>query len=152
LGCSNEFGDTRIVHDVKANFLECPALSLFLTQDVIMWLVLKAYRFQQLADVFAQELHPILLVGIASQTHPDEMNVIGHQAISRAIQSFTGGGVKHDLAETCVESFVEPSRLAHGHGHGPVDDCIRLIILAGQTGEMESAMSARAEQALMAVI
>jgi hypothetical protein len=58
------------------------------------------------------------------------MKMIGHEAVSRAEQAFARGGVKHQLAETGVESVVEPAGGAIHQWQGPMNNRVTVIPLA----------------------
>ena len=77
-------GADRICQDVETDFGEGVPFPFFLAQDVVVSLMLKAVRMQRHAEMFAQEFHAVPMVGIAVQSHPEQMNVVGHQAIGRA--------------------------------------------------------------------
>ena len=59
------------------------------------------------------------MIGIAAEAHPDEMNVIGQQAIDGADESFARGSVKHQFAEGGVEFVREPAGGSIEDGKGP---------------------------------
>lgn len=130
----HQFLDTGVINDVKAYLAKGVTFALFLAQNVIVWLVLKAMRLEQFADMLAQKLHAVSLISLAPQPHPDQMNVIRHQAIGRAEQTFAHRSVQHYFPKAGVEKFVEPTLAARGKGQGPVNDCVTLVILAGRRG------------------
>jgi hypothetical protein len=111
-------------------------------------LMLKAMRAQRRAKMLAQEFHAVALVGIAAQPHPEQMNMVGHQAIGRAEQSFAGGGVKHRFPESRVEKFIQPAGSSQGHGHCPVNDGVALIRFAGQSREINAPVRSPAGKAI----
>ena len=80
----DQFGNARVVNDVKTHSTERLLPPLFLAQDMVVGLVLKAMRTEQFPDMLAQKLHAVPLIGIAPQPHPDQVNVIGHQTVGRA--------------------------------------------------------------------
>lgn len=57
----------------------------------------------------SEECHAIDLVGIQTEAHPDEVNVIGHEAVDRAGKSFARGCVKQEFAEGLVKGGSEPA-------------------------------------------
>src|ERR1043165_3779301 len=75
---------SRIVDDVEADFGESIAFALFFSQDVIVSLMLKLMWKQNWREIFPQKFDSIFLIGVASHSHPNEMNVIWHQAVGRA--------------------------------------------------------------------
>ena len=70
------------------------------------------------------------------------MNVIGHQAIGRAEESLACRGVEHDFAKVGVERIGQPTRAAHGDGHGPVNHCVSLVVFAWETLQIETPICA----------
>ena len=80
----DQFGNARVVNDVETHFTERLLSPLFLAQDMVVGLVLKAMRTEQFPDMLAQKLHAMPLIATAPQPHPDQMNVIGHQTVGRA--------------------------------------------------------------------
>src|SRR6266568_1476197 len=88
LRMDNQFCYARVVNDVETHFAKSLPLAFLLSQNVVVWLVLKAMRSEQFPNMLAQELHGVPLVGIKPQPHPDQMNVVGHQTVSGAEQSF----------------------------------------------------------------
>jgi len=88
-------GPDGIHEHVTAGLGEGIALSLFVFEDVIVRLVLKAGVAERGFQVTAEEGEAVFLVGVVAKSHPDEMNVIGHEDVSRAKQSFSGAGVEH---------------------------------------------------------
>jgi hypothetical protein len=99
-------------------------------------------REQHRREVFAEEFHPILLVGFPPHAHPDQMNVVWHQAIGRAKEPFARRSVEHDFAEVSVECVVQSSSAAHGDGHGPMDDGVGLVIFSRQALQIETPICA----------
>jgi hypothetical protein len=105
-------------------------LTFFWRQDVVVSLVLESRRLERQPQLRAQELDAVSLVAVEAQAHPDQVKVIGHEAISWAKQPFARGRVEHHLAKDGVESRTEPTRLAMRQGHRPENDGIGLIELA----------------------
>jgi hypothetical protein len=101
---------------------------LFGSEDVIVRLMLKASISEFWFQVTAQEGNPVSLVGVAAKSHPNEMNVIGHQDVNGTKQSFSRAGVEQQLAETRMESVVKPAGAPACNGHSPQDDGIALTI------------------------
>jgi hypothetical protein len=76
------------------------------------------------------------LVGVTVQPKPKEVKVIGHEAISRAEKSFTGGGVKHDFPEPGMKRFIKPTSGTLSNGHRPMNDGVALVKFGGQSWEV----------------
>ena len=140
-----------VVDDVEAHLCERVAFALFGSQDVIVRLVLEAMRAQLWPEVLTQEFDAIPLIVVAPQSHPNQMNMIRHQAIGRTEDSLAHPGMEHDFAKMGMECIVQPSSAAHGHRHRPMNDRIGLIILAGKTLEVEASIRARATELICSI-
>ena len=136
----DQSGHPRVIHDVKTDLGKRPPLPVFLAQHLVVRLVLKAMRTQRRAEMFAQKLHAVELVTVKTQSHPDQMNVVGHQAIGRAKKPFARGGVQHDFTKFCVKRFVQPAGAALGNWQRPVNDGVGLIKFSRQSGKIKAAV------------
>jgi hypothetical protein len=76
---------------------------------VIVSLMLKPDWMEERTKLCAEEFDSVSLVSVSMQPHPDEMEVIGHQAIRWAKQPFPRGSVEHHFAKSSVKSFIEPA-------------------------------------------
>jgi len=94
-------------------------------------------------DVWLEKLDRIALVGLPSQTHPDQVNVVWHKAVSRAKESFPSRRVEHHLAKRGVEALIEPASLPVGDGHSPENDGVGLIEFPAQTREIMGKIGTR---------
>ena len=112
-------------------------------QHVIVRLVLEFRRLQKRAELGAEKLNRIALVGLPSQTHPDQVNVVWHKAVSRAEESFPTRRVEHHLAKRGVEALIEPASLPVGDGHSPENDGVGLIEFPAQTREIMGKIGTR---------
>ena len=101
-----------------------------------MRLVLELRRLQERAELGTKKLDRVALVGLAFQTHPDQVNVVGHQAVRRANKTFPGCRVQHHFAKGGMEALIEPALLAVGYRHGPENDGVGLVEFAAQTREI----------------
>ncbi len=138
----------RIEKDiVRTGETERPPLPFRRCQDMVVRLMLKLDGFEERTDLGAKKLDAVALVGVTAQPHPDKMNVVRHQAVSRTYQSFTRRRVKHHLAKRGVETVRKPALLTMGNRHGPEDDGVGLIELAFQpwqiVGEIRTVFSSR---------
>lgn len=127
----------RVRQNIEADPGKGILFALFLAQHVVVRLMLEAMRAQRRAKMFAQKFHAVALDCIAAQAHPEQMNVVGHQAISRAKQTFARGCVEQHLPEVRVEIFVEPARATQRQGHRPMNDGATLLILAREAGKIK---------------
>jgi len=102
-GLVHQTSSDRIVQNVKTDFRKGVALPLFLAQNVIIGLRLEPMGNQLRFQVCAQKGHSISLIAVAPQPQPEQMHVIGHQAIGRTDQALAGGHMKQQLAKPAVE-------------------------------------------------
>ena len=61
---------------------------------MIVRLMLEFLRRELRLKMRAQESHAVALIGIRPQPHPDQMQMIRHQAIRRAEKPFPDGSVQ----------------------------------------------------------
>ena len=103
-------------------------------QDMIVRLMLPlATAAQRWFKMRAQEFHRVELVAFPAQTHPDEMQMVRHEAISRTEKLFSCGGVKHKFAKNGMESGREPSACAFFQSICPEDDRVALVMMPFQS-------------------
>ena len=88
----------------------------------------------------SQKGHSVALVRILAQPHPDQMNMIRHQAIARAEQPLTSGDVQHQFAKRCVKTIVQPAAFSIRNRQRPMDNCITLIKLSRKAWKIEFAV------------
>lgn len=144
--------DQPALQRIKQNIIrtgetERPPLTFRTCQDMVVRLMLKLGGFEKWTDLGAKKLDAVALVGITTQPHPDKMNVVRHQAVSRTYQSFTRRRVKHHLPKRGVETVGQPALPAMGNRHGPENDGVGLIELTFQprqiVGEIRTGFSPR---------
>ena len=85
----------------------------------------------------AQECHAIELIRIKTQPHPDQMQMIRHEAISWTEKPFAGGGVQKQFAKRGVKWFGEPALPAVRDGKRPMYHRVALIIFAWKTRQIK---------------
>jgi hypothetical protein len=88
--------------------------------------------------VGSEERHRGELVAFAGKAHPDEVNVVWHEAIDRAEEGFASHGVEEEFAELLVKRFVEPAGSAMENCEGPEDNGVANIMLAREAGEVSA--------------
>jgi hypothetical protein len=103
---------------------------------MVVSLMLKFRRLEERTDLGTEKLYAVALVGVTAQPHPDKMNMVRHQTVSRANQSFTRRRVKHHLAKRGVKTIGKPALLTMGNRHGPENDCVSLVELAFQSRQI----------------
>jgi hypothetical protein len=125
-----EAGAHRVGQRIKAESGEGVPLSLFLAQDVIVGLMLPfATTAERRLEVRAEELHGVELVRLAPDSHPDEMQMIGHEAVGGAEKVFARGGVVHEFAERGVKSGRQPAAGAFLQRVSPENDGVALVTM-----------------------
>jgi len=107
-----------------------------------MGLVLEMMWLQFRPEVFAEEFDSVSLISFTPHSHPDQVNVIRHQAISGTEDSLASGGVEHDFAKMGVKSFVQQSNAEHGDGHGPMNHGVALVVFARETLQVKAPIRA----------
>lgn len=122
---------------VKAKADKRIAIAFFLPQNVVVWLVLPfASAAQSRFKMRSQKLHGVELIALTTRAHPDQMQVIGHQAISRADQVFTCGGVEHEFAEFSMNNRCQPSSRALLQSVRPKHNRVALVSMPLQSREL----------------
>src|SRR5439155_16959483 len=104
---------TRIVENVKTGLCKRAPHAVLLSQHTVVRLLLqlelttvrRAER-QFRSEMFSKKLHGIALITAHLQSHPDEMNVIRHENISRTMQALASGGMQKQFAELQMEGVV----------------------------------------------
>src|SRR5437899_13111135 len=80
-GVLDELGFQRIEqHIVCAGYRECAATALLWSHYMIVSLMLELCWTEMATKFRAEEFHPVPLIGLCTQAHPDEMDMIRHQA------------------------------------------------------------------------
>lgn len=121
--------------DIMAERHQRSLLPFFFAKHVVEGLPLPRGGPQQRRGVSPEEGDRPPLIGIVACSEQHEMDVIRHQAISRAIQMIPDRRVQEDLAKRCVECRAEPARAASGNGHHPVDKrqpAVRVFVEPGK--------------------
>ena len=119
-----------VLQHIERDLGKRAAFPVLLAQHVVASLVLKLVRPDQAPKVRAEEHHPVELIAVAPHAHPDEMNVVGHEAITRTKQIFAGRRVKQQLAKLLVERFVQPPSSPILQRLRPMHDRVALVEFA----------------------
>ena len=99
----------------------------------------REFRFQ----MRAQEGHAVELVGIKPQPHPDQMQMIRHEAIGRTEKPFAGGSMQEQFAKHGVKRLGEPALPAVRDGERPLHHRVALIIFTGKTRQIKRPVEVR---------
>ena len=83
--------------------------TLLLFEHMVVRLMLEFLWRKFGFETRSQEGHAVTLVGIQTQPRPNQMQVIGHEAIGRAEQALARGGVQHQFAKRGVKPYVQPA-------------------------------------------
>lgn len=106
----HQFGAHWIRQRVKAKAGKSIASAFFLAQNVIMWLMLPfAATAQRWFEVCAQKLYGVELVTFPAHSHPNEMQMVRHQAVGRTKEPFPHGCVQHQFAKPGVKCQRQPT-------------------------------------------
>ena len=127
-----QFRANRICQHIETNSCECTVFTLVLTQNVVVGLVLEFVRLEHGAQLAAEKSHCIELVAFASHSHPDKVQVVGHEAIGWTPNLFTKSRVQHELSKTQMKQLVQPTRGAMLHRQRPHDNRVTLVMMAKQ--------------------
>jgi len=128
----HQFCPARICQHIETNSRKCAAFTLILTQNVVVGLVLEFIRLEHGCQLSAKKSHRIKLVAFASHSHPDEVQMVRHQTVSRAPNLFANSRVQHKLSKTGMEQLIQPTRGAMLHCQRPHDNCLTLIMMTKQ--------------------
>jgi hypothetical protein len=148
--CATKLPLGRMLHQLSANWIrqnimtntsESVAPPILVLQHVIVRLMLKLHRSKLRLKIRAQKSHAVALIAVSPKPHPDEVNMIRHQAIGGAEHSLARNGVQHQFSKCLVKRFVQPALASSRHRQRPVNDCISLIILSRQAREMKPPFS-----------
>ena len=91
--CSAERPLIRMFHEsglkrVLENVMTCAGkrvvVSFLLFEHMVMGLMLEYLRREFWLEIRSQESHAVELIGIQTQSHPDQMQMIRHEAVGRA--------------------------------------------------------------------
>lgn len=131
-----QFRAHRIGQRVKAETRKRISLPILLAQDVIVGLMLPLTTVAQgWLKVGAEKLHGVELIALPAHAHPDEMKMVGHQAVGGAVKSFAGGGMKHQFTKPRVQDWGQPSACAFLQRIRPKHHGVTLILMSFQSRE-----------------
>ena len=128
----HQFCPARICQHIETNSRKCAAFTLILTQDVVVGLVLELVRLEQGRQLSAKKPHCVELVTFTSHSHPDEVQVVGHQTISWTPYFFANSRVQQEFSKMRMKRFVQPAGSAKLHSQRPHDNRITLVTMAKQ--------------------
>lgn len=118
---------------VSAGDAEGAAVTFPGPQDVIVGLMLETGLAEAWPQLGAKEFDPIALVRVVTEAHPNEMQVIWHQAIGWAKQTLTRGRMKHQFPKSGMKPGVEPTSSAMRNRHGPENNRVCLVKLTAES-------------------
>jgi hypothetical protein len=123
----------RICRDIKTDFRQSVPLPLFFPQHFILRLGLKLCGRQLRLHVSAEKSHAINLIGVVPQTQPDQMQVVGHQAVNRAKQFLARSRVQQQFAKPLMKVRGQPTFRPVENRQGPEHSGVGLIMFARQS-------------------
>lgn len=133
---ANQLIAYRIGQRVKAETRKRVSFPFLLAQDVIVWLMLPLTTVaQSWLKVGAEKLHGVELIALLAYAHPDEMKMVGHQAVGWAEKSFSGGGMEHQFTKLGVQGWCQPSTCARLQRIRPKHHGMTLILMSFQSRE-----------------
>lgn len=91
---------------------------------------------QLCGQVFPEESHGVALIRIDTQSHPNKVQMIRHENIGRAKQTFTRGGMQQQFAESKMKEFIEPAGCTMFKSDCPVNYGKPLVKLRIEPREM----------------
>src|SRR5438045_1148184 len=101
---------------------------LFFLEHMVVRLMLEFLLRKPGFEVRSQESHAIELIRIQAEAHPNQVQMIGHEAIRRTEQALASGGVKHHFTERGVKSLVQPALSPVRDRKRPVNHGIALVV------------------------
>ncbi len=128
-----EAGASRIFQHIKANPGKSAALAFVFMQDVIVGLMLEFVRLKRRRKLAAQKPHRVELVAFAPHTHPNQVQVIGQEAIGRTPDFFPHRHVQHKFPKVKMERIFQPTGRAMFQRERPQDDGMTLVMMARQS-------------------
>jgi hypothetical protein len=126
----------RILNDVIAVRCETPLLAFATPQYMIMGLWLISVRSEQGFGVPPKEGHTVSLITVHAQVHPDQVHVIGHQAVTRAKKVFAHARMQEQFAKLEVEVIVKPPLAMLCDRQRPMNNGIALVKFRAQTRQV----------------
>jgi hypothetical protein len=94
----------RIGQDTRARLTKGVSLTLLRPKHAVVWLMLPLTLVAQSGlEMNTQELHCVQLVTLLAQSHPNQVEVIRHEAVGGTKQMGTRSGMKHQFAEAGVK-------------------------------------------------
>ena len=96
----------------------------------------------------AQKARGEIQIRVPAHTEEQDVNMVRHEAISRAPAAVAVGGVDEDFTETGVESRVQPAGCAVFDAEGPMHCGMALVGLAREAWEVLAVVGTSREAAL----
>ena len=129
---SHQLCANRIGQHIETNPRECAAFALFLTQNMVVGLMLELVWLKHGRRLAAEKSHGIELVTFTPHPHPDDVQVIEHQTIRRTPNLLTNCRVQHKFPKTGMKRFVQPAGVTMLHSQRPQDNRMTLVMMAKQ--------------------
>ena len=132
----NQSGADGIGQRVEAESGKGVAPPFFLAQDVIVRLMLPfAVVAQRRFQMGAEKFHGVHLIRLAPHPHPDEVQMIRHEAVGGAEEMFPRGDVEHEFTKRGVKGGREPAPGAFFERVRPEDDGVSLVTMPFEPGQ-----------------
>jgi hypothetical protein len=91
---------------------------------------------KQWLGVRSKKSHPLTLIALPSEPHPEKMHVVRHQTITRTNQPFASTCVDEYLTKLQMKFLGKPARSAVRNWEGPVDHRVTSIEFRLQAREV----------------
>jgi len=111
-GAFHQFSPQRVFQDVIADSDKRVPSPLFFLEHMVVRLMLEFLWRDFGFEMRSQEGHAIELIRIQAEAHPNQVQMIRHEAIRRAEQSLARGGVQQEFAKGGVKPLVQPALAA----------------------------------------
>ena len=103
---------------------------------MVVGLMLKCSRCQVGTQLRTEELHPIALVRLSVDSHPDQVHVVGHENIRWAEQTLTRRRMAHNFAKGSMETVGQPAFGSTRHRQRPEDDGVGLVEFTAESWQV----------------
>jgi len=113
---------------------------LFFLEHMVVRLMLEFLWRNPGFDMRSQESHASELIRIQLEAHPNQVQMIGHEAIRRAEQALACGGVEHHSTKRPVKSLVQPALPPVRDRKRPVNQSVALVVFTRKARKIESAV------------
>src|SRR5687768_16867520 len=112
------------------------ATPFLIAKHMIVGLCLETMRREQRFGIRPEKRHPVALITLWLQSHPNEMHVIWHQTVAGTNQSFADTGVNKQFPKRNMKVVVQPSGAVFRNRERPMNNRVAAIKLRTQTRQI----------------